>query len=509
MNRNRLMVANMLVTCGFAAVNFILGLVEVRLFLSNYGSVVNGLIQTGNQALSYISLIESGICAAFLYYLYKPIGAGDYRQVSCLHKGFQQSMQRVVTLMMIAALAICAIMPVAIQDKTLGYGLSFAILALTAARFILPYAISLAPKYMLIAKEQKYKAEIIDGLKLTGVYLADVLILLFWKPPILLLLLVNALIVLGVSLLCRAMMRRAYRGCLSEDVQADKTPAKMSRDLLAHNVSGLAFNSSANIVLSIFTPSLTSATVYSSYNRIISNIVSTGQKIVEGANASMGIKISRNDANVYSVFREIVSSTQFLFSVISIVAIACINTFIRLWIGEQYILPAACAYLFGLSIYAETMLRAYFTARNARGLFKESRNFTILQAVVHIAFSVALVGKLGVLGILIGITVGRYLIALPCNYRLVYRQVFSSEKPRWWELAAAPGVIVALALLSQGICACFGALSDIALLLCQFAVSLTVSVLGCFVYQRATDQWFGPMLKRCMALLHRQSGRQN
>ena len=65
MNRNRLMVANMLVTCGFAVVNFILGLVEVRLFLSNYGSVVNGLIQTGNQALSYISLIESGICAAF------------------------------------------------------------------------------------------------------------------------------------------------------------------------------------------------------------------------------------------------------------------------------------------------------------------------------------------------------------------------------------------------------------------------------------------------------------
>lgn len=176
MNRNRLMVANMLVTCGFAVVNFILGLVEVRLFLSNYGSVVNGLIQTGNQALSYISLIESGICAAFLYYLYKPIGAGDYRQVSCLYKGFQQSMQRVVTLMMIAALAICAIMPVAIQDKTLGYGLSFAILALTAARFILPYAISLAPKYMLIAKEQKYKAEIIDGLKLTGVYLADVLL---------------------------------------------------------------------------------------------------------------------------------------------------------------------------------------------------------------------------------------------------------------------------------------------------------------------------------------------
>ena len=80
------MVANMLVTCGFAAVNFILRLVEVRLFLSNYGSVVNGLIQTGNQALSYISLIESGICAAFLYYLYKPIGAGDYRQVSCLYK---------------------------------------------------------------------------------------------------------------------------------------------------------------------------------------------------------------------------------------------------------------------------------------------------------------------------------------------------------------------------------------------------------------------------------------
>ena len=61
MNRNRLMVANMLVTCGFAVVNFILGLVEVRLFLSNYGSVVNGLIQTGNQApVSYTHLAPLG-----------------------------------------------------------------------------------------------------------------------------------------------------------------------------------------------------------------------------------------------------------------------------------------------------------------------------------------------------------------------------------------------------------------------------------------------------------------
>lgn len=503
MNRNRLMVANMLVTCGFAAINFILGLIEVRLFLSNYGSVINGLIQTGNQALSYLSLIESGICAAFLYHLYKPIGESDYHQVSRLYKGFQRSMQRVVLLMMVAALGICAVMPAAIQDKTLGYGLSFAILTLTAIRFILPYAISLAPKYMLIAREQKYKAEVIDGLKLTCVYLADVLILLFWKPPILILLLVNALIVFGVSLLCRAMMRHEYRGLLSKDVEPDKTPTRMSRDLLAHNISGLAFNSTDNIVLSIFTPSLMAATIYSSYNRIISNIVSTGQKIVEGANASLGIKLSRDDSNVYSVFREIISSTQFLFSVITIVVITCLNTFIRLWIGEQYVLPNVCAYLFGMGIYAETMLRAYLTARNARGLFKESRNFTILQAVVNIVISIALVGKLGIMGVLIGTVIGRYLVAMPCNYRLVYRIVFPSEKPRWWEQLANPAVIVILTLLSNMLCECFGTLSDGSKLICQLLISAIVGLSGCTAYQILTDQWFRPMLRRCAALLHR------
>ncbi len=498
MNRNQLMIKNMLITVGFSVLNFILGIYEVRLFLNAYGDVINGLIQTGNQALSYIALFESGICAAFLYHLYKPIGENNYNRVSSLYKGFKRSMLRVTYMMMVAAIGICAIMPLIIRDKTIPYVQSFAILSLISVRFIAPYAVSLAPKYMLIAREKKYKAEIIDGLKQSLVYAFDIIVLLIWNPSIYVLLAINAIIVVGIGFLSQVLMNREYWGMIYREVEPDFTPTKMSKDLLAHNISGLAFNSSANIVLASLSPSLMSATIYSSYNKLISNIVSMGQKIVEGANASVGVKISRNDSNVYCVFREIVSCSQFFSSVIVITLIVCINSFIELWIGAEYTVDLFCVVMFCLVIYEEIMQRSYFVARNAKGLFKESRNFTIIQAAVNIVISLALTPSLGVAGVLIGIMVGRFFISIPCNYRLVYQKVFQDERARWWELVTSPLLIIVVGLVFNLLADTLtvGLSNQFSIFLCRGIIGIVGAIIICSVYQLITDKWFKFACKR-------------
>ncbi len=498
MNRTRLAAKNTAASILFSVLNFSLGIVELKMFLDAYGDAVNGLIQTGNQALSYLALIESGICAAFLFHLYKPIADNRYDAVSSLYKGFGRSMRTVVLLMLGGALLISVILPLGIQDKSVSFQSSILILALISLRYIAPYYFSLAPKYMIIAREKRYKAEILDGIQLTLVYAINIAVLVFFRPEVHLLLTSNALVVIVIGLAYRRTMRREYEGLLTEDAVADMTPTKMTGNLMAHNVSGLAFNNSSGIILSVFTPSLSTAFIYASYNKIAANIVQTVQRIVEGTSASIGIKVSRNDRNVYNVYRQIHSGTMAVASVVSIVFIVCMNAFVELWIGRAYVLSDLNVMLFGLAMYANIMLPAYYVARNARGLFRESRNFTIAQAVVNIVVAVALVRPLGITAILLGILVGRYGIAIPMNYRLIYQEVFPSEKPRGWELITGPALV---ALASLGIKTLFEAVhlrlgGPVLTLLAWGAVSFALAAGVNALVLRLTDPWFSKLILR-------------
>ena len=497
MNRNRLFMRNIVISFFFSVFNFALAIIEVKLFLIRYGSVVNGLVQTGYQASQYLSLIESGICAAFLYHFYKPLGEGNYYKVSSLYKGFNYSMHKVVLMMLIASMVIFSIIPLAIQDKTLGYRDSFIVLLLIGLRIIAPYYVSLAPKYMLIAREKKYKAEIVDGLTLALVYLGDIIMMALWTPPIPVLLVLDLLIVVGISLLCRIMMNKEYKGLLMDNVEMDRSPAKMKRDLFALNISSLAFNSSSNLILAIFMPSLTIATIYSSYNRIVSTIINTVQKVIEGTTASIGIKISRNDNNVYSVYCEILSATQFLSSVISIVFIVCINKFIELWIGSEYLIDHASVFLFGLALYGNMVLPSYYVAKDACGLFKECRNFSIAQSVINIVLSMILVKPLGITGILLSIVACRFLISIPFNYALIYRFVFPGQHANWLKLIANIGYFILISLIIPYVVSQVNTFTlNIWNFIIQIMISFIIAFLAQFVYMWLLDKNFKSLIGR-------------
>ena len=58
-------------------VSIILGVVLPRLFLTNYGSEINGLLSSVTQIYAYIALVEAGIGTASLQALYRTVGAKD------------------------------------------------------------------------------------------------------------------------------------------------------------------------------------------------------------------------------------------------------------------------------------------------------------------------------------------------------------------------------------------------------------------------------------------------
>ncbi|MCA1041612.1 hypothetical protein LCM00_19015 [Bacillus infantis] len=502
MNRTKLVAVNSFVSAISMIINFILGIIQFSLFIKVYGNEINGLIQTASQTLSYLSLIESGLAAAYLYAFYKPMARGDLSEVSSLYTGFKLSMKSVVFKMLIVAFFISLFYPLIINDKSLGYLNMVIIFLLLSIKFVLPYFLILVPKQLIILKEQKYKVELIEGVRIALVFIIEIMLLTYFDISIYLLLTVSIIVTLLSSFSFNVVVKSLYGETLKSNEKPNKTPNQMSKDLLVHNISGMAMGSSTGIILSI-SSSLTNVLIFSAYNKILTQVVQFMQKIIEGATATIGLKISNDDKSVYNLFREILTAIMFSSTLITIVFITTINHFVELWIGKEYLLDSIDVFMLGIIMFANIFIQVLYIARNAKGLYKQSRNFTAFQAILNIILTFALVPIYGITGALIAIIISRFIVGIPMNYKLIYKEVFYSKNVQWFELIINVFIIIILSLLNRLVINNYLQINNVNLWV-EFAIQTTTVTLFSTtiltIYYWKVSEQFQHFIKRLMAL---------
>lgn len=164
---------------------------------------------------------------------------------------------------------------------------------------------------------------------------------------------------------------------------------------------------------------------------------------------TLGIKIAHKDKNSYSVYREMLTGTYCVAGIVTAVFVVMINDFITLWIGSEFCVGLSDRFLFGIAMYCSVILPCVQMARNARGLYKESRNFTIAQALLNLAITLILVPHLGITGALLGTVIARTIITIPFNYALVDKKVFPEHRSKWYELIFGVTVTYLAVLLNR------------------------------------------------------------
>ena len=83
-NRTKLFALNTTASALQQIVLFVVGLIIPSICLQYYGSETNGLVSSITQFISYIPLIEAGISASMVYYLYKPLSENDCDKISSI-----------------------------------------------------------------------------------------------------------------------------------------------------------------------------------------------------------------------------------------------------------------------------------------------------------------------------------------------------------------------------------------------------------------------------------------
>lgn len=425
-----------------ALIQGILSFYRLSVLLGTYGDNVNGVVQAALQMSAYLILFQTGMSAAYQYHMYAPFSGGDFPKISALFTGLQRSMLRVTGKMLLVAVAVIPVYSALLLRQGVQYWDTLLILAAIGIRISAPFFYTLPERCLIELKEKKYIVVTVEGAKDILTLVAEILLIRFTPLPLPLILCVNLVFLALSKIVYRRLIRKLYGPAFSLTAAPEFVASRMTKAVYVHQVSSIVTSNTDNVVLSLLS-ALKNVTIYSAFSTLISYPNTVIYRIIEGMRATLALKITRGDEDSYSAFKQLLAFSFFCICTMIPVFLLLANPFVELWIGGEYQIPPLPLVMFGLVLADYLFMPVIYAARDARGLYAESKKFTIAQAAVNLVISVALAIPFGITGVLAGTVAASYFVLQPGNFRLVYRSVFSRRMTIYGELAVVTGLCAA------------------------------------------------------------------
>ena len=269
-----------------------------------FGEELNAISQVAEQAFTYFVLLESGLCAAYLFKMYGVKVDEDYKGVSALFIGLSNMLNRISIKMLIVLLIVSGIFPVFLNLVKVTYLKAMMIILILGIRFIVPYKICLARKTLLIVYEYKYLADIVDSLYNILTILIEILLMKYLKVDILTMLLWGSTVCLLLEPIYKKLINQFCCQVNTHKIEPSYEASNMTRDIIFHQIGGLMNNGIDTIILSVV--DLISVTSYQAYNTILYYPVRLMNKVSETYRATIGLKIARKDSDLYIYYQNLV-----------------------------------------------------------------------------------------------------------------------------------------------------------------------------------------------------------
>lgn len=425
-NRKKMIMKASIISVIAFVIQGILTIIRTGLIVKIYGSNTNGVISLAQQIFNYLVLLESGLGAAYLYKMYKPMAEKDLNKVKSLYMGLTKSLKKIAFIMFFVMIIISIMYPLVMNKGSLSYISITLILILLGIRFILPYYFTINQKNLLYIYEEKYIVDFVDGLSNSLILIIEIFLMKYLKLNIMLVLCIGIIGVILVNYIYHLILKNRCADILKENAQPSFEGNSMTKDILVHQISSVVFSSTDNILLSIFS-TLNNVTIYSAYNTILTYPVSLFNKIIDNLRATFGKKMVENEKQTIELFYETFSLSVFASMIMASMFYLLINQFITLWIGENFILNKYCVAIWTLLFIHRILIPVVYVLRDSKGLYKESKYYTLVQAITNLILSLILIKPLGILGLLLGTVISTYIILIPANYLLISKKILKTK----------------------------------------------------------------------------------
>lgn len=395
-------IANMVWGVIGQVVILVLGIAIPRLVLLNYGSEMNGFLNSMTQGFSYMALLEVGVGGSTLQALYRPVAQKDYGSINSILSATASYYKKTGIIYFGVLVLFALIYPVFVTSSIPALTMSLIIL-FNGMNLCLGFFIQNKFKLLLQAEGKNY---IIINIHTIVTVLVSIVkaVLLLNGYDILLVQFSCGMISCLQSVYYYFYTKRRYRWInYQEKPNFDAISQKNS--VMVQQITSLIFNNTDVFLLTIMGQDLKLISLYTVYNLVLYMVKTLINQVLGSFSFKLG-QLYQVNKKSYLEYHHIFEIMNFviIFSAMTVLNY-CMIPFVRLYtygVDDINYVDYKLLLLFIVIQLLDIGRTSSMNAINFAGHFKKTQNRCIIESCMNIGFSIVGIYFFGIYGALLG-----------------------------------------------------------------------------------------------------------
>ncbi len=422
--RKKRLIFNTISSLGFQLCTIICGFILPRLILSEYGSDVNGLVNSITQFLAIIGFLELGVGAVVQSALYKPLSANNTDDISKIIASANKFFRRIGYILFFYTIGLVFIYP-QIANHHFGWlYITTLILAMSISSFA-QYFFGIVDRLLLNSDQRGYIQYIVQILALVTNTVACV-ILIKLGSSIQLVKLVTSIIFLFVPIYIRIYVNNHYE-INRKSIYSDE-PIQQKWNGIAQHISAVVLDNTDVIVLTVFS-TLQNVSIYSVYLLVVNGVKRLFLSLFNGFQALIGELWARQELDklryLFAHVEWIIhTSVTFVFTCVGLLIVQFVQVY-TLGINDANYIQPLFAVLITAANAGHCLRLPYNIMILAAGHYKQTQANYIIATVLNVVISIITVFCWGLIGVAIGTLVAMM-------YQTIWMAIYNSKNLLNW-----------------------------------------------------------------------------
>ncbi len=401
--REKRAVLNIVVSLCYQAVSIVCGVIIPQLMIRTYGSELYGATTSILNFLSYITLLEGGVCGVGRAALYKPLAENDTERISAILMELKKFFRIIGYIFVIYVIILAFSFSEISHIEVLNWKESFLLVIIISMTTCAEYFLGMTYSILIQANQKTYITDL-TGILATALNTLFVILLIHLDASIFLVKLVGSFIFILRPTILAIYVRKTYK--------LKRTKAQDAQDALKNKWIGLGqhiayflYSNTDIVVLTIFL-NLKAVAVYSVYSLVIKSVESITLSCGSGMEAVFGeliaekkIKELNKAFTIYETLLSIVVIAAFAVTFVMILPFVSLYT---AGITDVNYTQPLFALLLILVAVCDALRTPYHNVVIAAGAFKETQWASYGEAAINLILSIILVKGFGLVGVAIG-----------------------------------------------------------------------------------------------------------
>lgn len=400
----------------------------VNKYFANYMGIENlGLMKLFTQLVGFLGIAESGLNVACTYALYKPIINKDIRKIEVIVSTLSVFYRKISIVIIIVGGLLSFCLPIIIKglfENVFYIYWNLYVINITINYWSAKYSI------LFIANQEYSYVRKIEGIAKFLFQILQILVIVYFSSFIGFILLMICQNIF-IYFFYKKHFKKNY-SYIGKSKEMDRSIFKDMRNLFWHKFAGIIVYNTDYIIISSFL-SLSIVGIYSSYMLICQVILTLVTIITSVLNPIIGIYIAKNNNEKNYLYWKKLDSLYFVLgSILVVCTYRLSNHFIKLWLGEEYILSQLTVFFVIINLFIQIIREMMGVFKNNYGFF-DDLYVPIAESLINLILSLILVYIMGLNGVILGTLISNMIIIVIIKPILIFKRCFNKNKKEYFE----------------------------------------------------------------------------